>query len=163
MPNRAPPNAPEQAYDALILEDLTDTAARKSRALLELRLGQAERAAIDLTALLEAKTGVKNRDELLAERALAFLLLGRAPEAVSDAAEAQRTRPSPAHERLRQRALLAAHRAEGLQLERPEEVMVFPVGGRRLTLDLRAAAVAARKNGSSSPRPSGSRGARTRP
>jgi eukaryotic-like serine/threonine-protein kinase len=134
------PERARQAYDALIVEDLTDTAARKSRALLELRLGQAERAAIDLTALLEAKNGVKNRDELLAERALAFLLLGRAPQAVSDADEAQRTRPSPAHERLRQRALLAARRAEGLQLERPEEVMVFPVGGARLTLDLRAAA-----------------------
>jgi serine/threonine protein kinase/tetratricopeptide (TPR) repeat protein len=130
-----------RAYDALILEDLTDTAARKSRALLELRLGEAERAAIDLTALLEAKTRVKKQDELFAERSLAFLLLGKAPEAVSDATEAQRTRPSPSHERLRQRALLAARRAESLQLERPEEVMVLPVGGNRLTLDLRAAAL----------------------
>ena len=62
---------------------------------------------IDLTALLEAKTRIKNRDEVLAARALALLLLGRGPEAVADATEAQRLRPSPAHERLRQRALLA--------------------------------------------------------
>ena len=145
------PERARQAYDALIFEDLTDTAARKSRALLELRLGQAERAAIDLTALLEAKTRVKNRDELLAERALAFLLLGRGPQAVTDADEAQRTRPSPAHERLLQRALLAARRAESLQLERPEEVMVFPVGGNRLTLDLRAAAVVQGKTAEAHP------------
>ena len=132
-------------YDALILENLTDTAARKSRAFLELRLGQAARALIDLTALLEAKTSVKNRHEVLAARSLAFLLLGRAPEAVTDATEARRLSPTPAHERLSQRALLAAHQAESLQLERPEDVLLFPVGGRRLTLDLRAAALSLEK------------------
>ena len=57
----------------LILEDLTDSTARKSRALLELRLGQADRAVIDLTALLEGRTSVKNRHEVLAA-ALACLL-----------------------------------------------------------------------------------------
>ena len=128
-------------YDALILEDLTDTAARKSRALLELRLGQAERAAIDLTGLLEGTSTVKNRDEMLAARALARLLLNRADEALADATEAQRYRPSPAHERLRQRAILAARRAESVQLDRPEQVALFPVGGPRLALDLKAAAL----------------------
>ena len=77
-------------YDSLILDDLTDSTARKSRALLELRLGQADRALIDLTALLDAKTELKNRHEVLAARALALLLLGRSTEAVADAKEAQR-------------------------------------------------------------------------
>jgi Tfp pilus assembly protein PilF len=145
------PERARQAYDALILEDLTDTAARKSRALLELRLGEAERAAIDLTALLEGKARIKNRDELLAQRALSFLLLGKAAQAVSDAAEAQRLRPSAAHERLRQRALLAAHQAASLQLERPEELMIFPLGGDRLRLDLRAAAIALERRAQAQP------------
>ena len=82
-------------YDALIVDDLTDTAARKSRALLELRLGQAERAAIDLTAILEGKTRVKNRDEMLAARALALLILGRADDAVSDASRSPAQSPQP--------------------------------------------------------------------
>ena len=62
------------------------------------------------------------------------------PEAVADADEAQRLRPQPAHERLRQRALLARPSAQSLQLDRPEDVLLFPVGGRRLTADLRGAA-----------------------
>ena len=95
---------------------------------------------MDLTAILEGKSKVKNRDEMLAARALARLLLGQPADALSDATDAQRDRPSPAHERLRQRAILAAHRIENLQLDRPEEVELFPVGGRRLTHDLEAAA-----------------------
>ncbi len=132
-------------YDALILSDLTDTVARKSRALLELRLGQAERAYIDLTALLDAKDGLKNRHEMLAARALALLLLGRGAEAVTDATEAQRDKPSPAHERLRQRALLAARLPESLQLDRPEDVLLLPLGGRRLSADLDSAVAALEK------------------
>ncbi len=108
--------------------------------MLELRLGEAGSAVNDLTAILEARTVVKNRHEVLAARALAFLVLGRAPEAVTDADEAQRLGPSPAHERLRQRAILATHQAESLQFDRPEDVLLFPVGGRRLTQDLRGAA-----------------------
>jgi eukaryotic-like serine/threonine-protein kinase len=132
-------------YDTLILEDLNDSTARKSRALLELRHGQAGRAVIDLTVLLEAKMGIKNRHEVLAARALAHLVLGRANEAFADATEAQRLRPSPAHERLRQRALLAAKRPESLQLDRPEDVLAFPLGGSRLTVDASAAVLALEK------------------
>ncbi len=132
-------------YDTLILEDLTDSAARKSRALLELRLGQADRALIDLTALLDARNELKNRHEVLAARALALLILGRSAQAVTDAVEAQRLRPSPAQERLRQRALLADRRVESLQLERPEDVLAFPVGGTRLSADVRAAVLALEK------------------
>jgi len=127
-------------YDALLLSDLDDTAARHSRALLELRLGQAERASIDLTALLDRERKLRNRDEVLAARALAFLMLGRGAEAVADATEAHRLRPSPAHERLRQRALLAARQAESLQLDRPEDLALLPLAGERLRLDLKAAA-----------------------
>ena len=129
-----------QEYDALLLSDLNDTAARHSRALLELRLGQAERAAIDLTALLDQRQPLRNRDDVLAARALAFLMLGRSADAVADATEAQRLRPSPSHERLRQRALLAAHQTEGLELDRPEDLALLPLSGQRLRLDLQAAA-----------------------
>ena len=133
-----------QQYDALILEDLTDSTARKSRALLELRLGQADRALIDLTALLDAKNELKNRHEVLAARALALLLLGRSTEAVTDAKEAQRLQPSPAHERLRQRALLAARQLESLQLDRPEDVLL-PGGWKPFDSDFRAAVAALEK------------------
>jgi serine/threonine protein kinase/Tfp pilus assembly protein PilF len=128
-----------QEYDSLLLTDLDDSAARHSRALLELRLGQAEPASIDLTALLDRKQKLPNRDEILAARALAFLILGRGPEAVADATEARIVRPSPAHERLVQRALLAAHQAAGLQLDRPEDLALLPLSGERLRVDLRAA------------------------
>jgi serine/threonine protein kinase/lipoprotein NlpI len=138
--------AVEQArreYGELLLLDLQDTAVRHSRAVLELRLGRAEQALVDLTALLEMRPGqkkLKNRDEILSARALALLLLGRPELAAADAAEAERIRPSPANERLRQRALLAARRPEGLELEWPEDVALLPVGGERLKSDLRAAA-----------------------
>src|SRR5262249_28090085 len=51
-----------------------------------------------------------------------------------------RLRPTPAHQRLRQRALLAAHQCESLDLDRPEDFDLLPMGGRRLVLDMRAAA-----------------------
>jgi serine/threonine protein kinase/lipoprotein NlpI len=125
-------------YDDLLALDWRDTAARQSRALLELRLGKPERAVADATALVNLGPKVKNRNEALAIRAVALLLLGRSREAVGDALEAQRLRPSPAHERLLQRALLAARQTEQLQLDRPEDLALFPVPGRRLERDLRA-------------------------
>ncbi len=68
------------------------------------------------------------------------MLLGRNDEAIADATQAQQARPSPAHERLRQRTILAARRFELLQLDQPDELALLPLGGRRLTADLRAAA-----------------------
>ena len=127
-------------YDALISCDPNDTSARFSRALLELRLGQAERSEKDLTALLEMSPKIRNMDEVLAARALARLMLGRALDAFADASEAVRQQPYPAHERLRQRTLLAARRFDLLQLDRPDEVARLPLGGPRLRLDLQAAA-----------------------
>jgi eukaryotic-like serine/threonine-protein kinase len=129
-----------QEYDALLSSDLRDNSARLSRALLELRQGQANRAYIDCSALLELQENSKDRDQVLTTRALALLLLNRPVEALSDAALAQQIRPGPARERLRQRAILAARRIDLLQLDQPDEVVLFPLGGRRLTADLRTAA-----------------------
>jgi tetratricopeptide (TPR) repeat protein len=129
-----------EQFDALLADDFTDASARLSRALLELREGQAERALIDADMLLKPGVRLKNHDEVLAVRAMALLLLGRPTEAMAAAAEAQRNNPSPHHERLRQRALLAARRLETLQLDDPADLALFPVGGRRLTADLEATA-----------------------
>ena len=127
-------------YDALLTLDLSDTAVRHSRALLELRLGQAASAEKDLSALLEMGFELKDPDQIVAARALARLLSGRMAEAVSDAREARRAHPCPAHERLWQRALLAARQFDELQLDRPDAVALLPIGGQRLRADLRAAA-----------------------
>ncbi|HEX3447879.1 MAG TPA: protein kinase [Isosphaeraceae bacterium] len=129
-----------QEYDALLADDLRDTSARMSRALLELRQGQANRAYIDCSTLLDMQENAKDRDQVLATRALALLLLNRPAEAIADAREAQQIRPGPARERLRQRAILAARRIDLLQLEDPDEVALLPLRGRRLTADLRATA-----------------------
>jgi serine/threonine protein kinase/Tfp pilus assembly protein PilF len=133
--------AARREYDALLAENYNDTSARFSRALLELRQGQAERALIDCTTLLDRKTELDNRDEVLTTRALALLLLGRAREAIDDATAAQRIHPSPTHERLRQRTILAAGRLDLLQLDWPDDVGLLPFAGGRLDHDLKLAAV----------------------
>jgi eukaryotic-like serine/threonine-protein kinase len=127
-------------YDSLLVEDFYDTSARFSRALLELRQGQAERALIDCNTLVEMGKRLKKPVEVLTTRALVLLLLGHPAEAITDAAAAQRLQPSPTHERLRQRTLLAARRLDLLQLDQPDEVALLPLGGRRLVADLRVAA-----------------------
>src|SRR5262249_5778548 len=76
----------------------------------------------------------------LAARALARLLLGRTDGAIADASAARAAHPCPAHERLWQRALLAAGRFEELGIDRPDAPARLPLGGRRLRSDLRAAA-----------------------
>jgi eukaryotic-like serine/threonine-protein kinase len=129
-----------QEYDALLSEDFGDTSARLSRALLELRQGQPERAYIDCSVLLERGALLKKPDEALAVRAMALLLMGRNDEAIADATQAQNARPGPAHERLRQRTILAARRFDLLQLDQPDELARFPLGGRPLAADLRAVA-----------------------
>jgi eukaryotic-like serine/threonine-protein kinase len=129
-----------QEYDALLSEDFGDTSARLSRALLELRQGQPQRAYIDCSVLLERGIDLKKPDEALAARAKALLLMGRGEEAIADATRAQRARPGPTYERLRQRTILAARRFDLLQLDQPDEVALLPLGGRPLTADLNAAA-----------------------
>ncbi|MGP0066504.1 MAG: protein kinase domain-containing protein [Isosphaeraceae bacterium] len=127
-------------YDALMSLDLGDAAARQSRAILELRMGQSDLAEKDLNSLLEMGFPLKHPGEILAARALARLLGGRPAEALEDASEARRAYPSPAHERIWQRALLAARRFDSLQFDRPESLWLLPVGGDRLEADLRLAA-----------------------
>jgi tetratricopeptide (TPR) repeat protein len=127
-------------YDELLGLEPGDTAVRQSRALLELRMGQAERAEHDLTALLDLDLKPKNPNEILEARALARLLLGRTAQAMADASKARRAHPCPAHERLWQRTVLAARRAEHLDLDQPQTLALLPLGGRRLEADLRAAA-----------------------
>jgi eukaryotic-like serine/threonine-protein kinase len=127
-------------YDALLSLDLRDAVARQSRAILELRMGQAVLAEKDLSAMLDMGFRLKHPGEILAARALARLLAGRPAEALEDASEARRVYPCPAYERIWQRALLAARRFDALQFDRPEAIALLPIGGRPLQADLRIAA-----------------------
>jgi serine/threonine protein kinase/Tfp pilus assembly protein PilF len=129
-------------YESLLRGRPGDRTARLSRALLFLRLGQAERAEADLDRLLGSGGDAPRRAEVLATRAVARLLRDRGPGALEDAAAARQLEPSPAHERLFQRAALAAGDYDRLHLERPEEIRLYPVGGSRLDRDLRGAEAA---------------------
>jgi serine/threonine protein kinase/predicted Zn-dependent protease len=128
------------AYEGLLKQDSRDQAARLSRAYLNLRLGQPAKALGDLDFLFRSETTSLKRAELLSARAIALLLLNRTSEAVSEAAVARGLRPCPSGERLWQRTLLAAGRYDELDLDRPDELLLLPVGGAWLTADLRAAA-----------------------
>jgi serine/threonine protein kinase/predicted Zn-dependent protease len=128
-------------YDALLSEDYNDISARFSRALLELREGQAERTLIDCDALLEMEKKLDKPQEVLTTRALALLMLGRPADALVDVERAGRIAPGPTIERLRLRAAIAAKRLDLLQLDWPEEIALLPIGGRRLEADLRAVIV----------------------
>jgi tetratricopeptide (TPR) repeat protein len=77
------------------------------------------------------------------------MMLDHKDEAVDDAIEAHRLDPSPPRDRLVQRTLLRAGRFHRLQLDRPDELALFPVGGAALAADLAAAeaAIAARPPG----------------
>src|SRR5262249_5403747 len=122
-----------EEYDALLVLEPRDTAARHSRALLELRMGQAARAEQDLSALLDPRlppgdrVSPRVRIEVLAERALARLLAGRTDLAIADASAVRAAHPCPAHERLWQRALLAAGRFADLRVDRPEVLAHLPL------------------------------------
>jgi serine/threonine protein kinase/Tfp pilus assembly protein PilF len=135
-------NTAFKRYGRLLARDPSDTAARHSRALLELRLSQAERADADLSILLDSGLPLRNRQEILAARGLARLVLGRTGPAIADAQAAQALRPCPSYQRLCERAILAAGRFDALQLDRPEEIAQLPLGGWRLESDLRSAALA---------------------
>jgi eukaryotic-like serine/threonine-protein kinase len=127
-------------YEALLADDPEDGDARTGRALLALRMGDAEAAEADLSLLLEGPGSPGRRADWLASRALALLVLGRPSEALRDAEEAWRLRPDPRRARLRTRVALAA----GLDLApgapEPDVVDRLPARGPSLTADLRAAA-----------------------
>ena len=143
-PSRVSVERARREYDALLAENFGDTSARFSRALLELRQGQAERAYIDLSTLLERTVKPKNRRRRAGgARAMALLLLGRPAEAIADATRAQQLQPGPGS-----RAAPAANHS-GRAPARPfaarparSSWRLLPLGGRRLAADLQAAAMA---------------------
>ncbi len=129
-------------YDALLKIEPRDAHARFSRAIVALRAGEPRQAEIDLTTLLDLGLTRPSRVEIVSALALARLRSGRAAEAVADAAEALKSHPSPARERLWKRALLAARRWDQLELESPAEALALPLGGPALSGDLKAAVTA---------------------
>jgi len=126
-------------YGELLKIRPDDSAARYSQALLDLRLGRPDSAAASLDILLEDGRADLNRGDLLATRAVARMMLERNREAVVDAREAARLAPKPSRDRLVSRALLAAGMFDQLQLDRPEDAALFPLGGDSLRADLIAA------------------------
>jgi serine/threonine protein kinase/predicted Zn-dependent protease len=127
------------SYARLLQEDPQDHAARFSRALLNLREGNATAAREDLDSLLNS--GIPSRDhaEVVAARSVARLVLGDALGALDDAKEARQLRPSPAHDRLWNRALLASRTYGPLHLRRPQDLELLPLNGDLLNADLEAA------------------------
>jgi tetratricopeptide (TPR) repeat protein len=131
-----------EAYDSLVKNHPEDTDAWESRAYLNLRLGRPRLALNDLEVLLEQRKDQAKQGELRSARTIALLLLRRNQEAVAEADITRKLFPHPSTARLWQRSLLAAGRYDELELDRPEEVLLFPVVGAWLTADLNAAAQA---------------------
>ncbi|APW60731.1 protein kinase domain-containing protein [Paludisphaera borealis] len=129
-------------YDAVLKLDPNDSAARYSRALLDLRMGRPQAVAPALDVLIARESRGVALGDLLATRAVVRMMLRREDEAVADATEARRLDSSPAHDRLVQRTLLRAGRYRQLRLNRPEELALFPLGGAALEADLVAAEAA---------------------
>ncbi|MDG3005665.1 serine/threonine-protein kinase [Paludisphaera mucosa] len=129
----------QDGYGEVLALKPGDSAARLSRALLDLRVGRAESAASALDVLLGDEKRGPERSDLLATRAVVRMMQDRDAEAVDDAREARRLDPTPARDRLVERTLLAAGRFDELQLDRPEELAMFPLGGAHLRADLVAA------------------------
>jgi len=126
-------------YNALLDENSRDVLARRNRALLALRLGRLQQAEVDLTILL--RDDPEQADMILARRAIARMALGRLERAEADAAGAYRRKPTPSHERLWVRTLLALHRAEDLYwVNQPDDLTLLPGAGPSLHADLRATA-----------------------
>ncbi|AMV37196.1 serine/threonine-protein kinase [Planctomyces sp. SH-PL62] len=126
-------------YAEVLALDPDDSAARLSRSLLDLREGRPASAAEALDGLIPRERRTAARSDLLATRSVVRMMLDRDDEAVVDALEARRLDPTPARDRLVERALLAAGRDDELQLDRPEELVLFPFGAAPLRADLEAA------------------------
>jgi serine/threonine protein kinase/tetratricopeptide (TPR) repeat protein len=126
-------------YNALVGEDERDIEARLGRALVALQLGRYEQADKDLSILL-TRDDPENAELYFARRALACLALGRLKQAESDAANSYRRKPTPSHQRLWVRTLLAVGRVEELSwLTEPDDLVLLPGDGPSLKADLRAA------------------------
>ncbi|WP_165243818.1 serine/threonine-protein kinase [Paludisphaera soli] len=126
----------QAGYGEVLSIDPEDSVARLSRALLDLREGRPGAAASALDQLIPSERRGPARSDLLATRAVVRMMLERDDEALADAREALRLDPTPSRVRLVDRALLAAGRYEDLQLDRPEELARFPLGGASLRSDL---------------------------
>ncbi len=126
-------------YGEVLALDPADSVARLSRALLDLREGRPGSAASALDELIPRERREAARSDLLATRAVVLMMLDRDEKALADAGEALRLDPNPARVRLVERARLAAGRDQDLQLDRPEELARFPLGGASLRADLLAA------------------------
>ncbi len=109
-------------YDRILTRDPATPRPATAALSWSCQLGQAEKAEADLSILLDSGSKLENREEILAARALARLILGHADRAISDAGLAVALRPSPSYQRLCQRAILAAGRFDLLQLDRPDEI-----------------------------------------
>jgi tetratricopeptide (TPR) repeat protein len=108
-------------------------------ALLAMQQSRMADADADLTEALERHPAPVNVPDLLANRAVARLLLDRAAEAEADATAALAARPSPAHQRLQARVLLSLGRFQALTIDDPDEVARLPLHGPALTGLLRQA------------------------
>ncbi|HEX8202181.1 MAG TPA: tetratricopeptide repeat protein, partial [Isosphaeraceae bacterium] len=124
-------------YLALRADDPDDPDAALGLALLALQRGDPARAEADLDRLVKARPGSARAWAL---RARTRLALGQADAAVADAARARELDPSPAHDRLWTRVLLASGRLDGLPLDHPEDLAALPAAGPALAEDLRRAA-----------------------
>jgi serine/threonine protein kinase/Tfp pilus assembly protein PilF len=125
-------------YDWLLARDPNDVPARKGRALLALREGAAEAAEADLSDLTVRTHG---RDvDVLAARVVALLLLEQADQAEDVAARILRLSPTPGHQRLWTRTLLAQRQVDDLPIDRPEVIAALPGAGWVLAADVRASA-----------------------
>ncbi len=122
--------------DQLIAIDPGDLTARLGRATLMLRMKRPIDAESDLNFLLER---TPNNADALAYRARASLALNRPDSALKDAELALRIEPTPRHDRLRSRILLAMGKLDGVRLDDPDEIRLFPGGSARLAADLRSA------------------------
>ncbi len=142
----------QAGYDELLADNTNDTAARYSRALLDIRIGRPQSASPALDLLIQNEHRNPARSDLLATRAVVRMMLGRNVEAVADAREARRLDPTPAHDRLVSRSLLAAGLYDQIQFDRPEELALFPLGGDALKADMIAADVGLAQWGASHPK-----------
>jgi tetratricopeptide (TPR) repeat protein len=126
-------------YNALVAENERDVDARLGRALVALQLRRYEQADADLSILL-TRDNPKDAELYFARRALVRLAQGRYEAAEADAADSYRRKPTPSHQRLWVRTLLAAGRVDDLSwLTQPDDISLLPGAGTSITADLRAA------------------------
>ena len=101
---------------------------RHSRAILELRLGQADLAEKDLSALLEMGFRLKHPGEILAARRWPGSWPGGTPRPSRTRARHDASTPARRTNGSGSAALLAARRFDTLQFDSPEAIALLPMG-----------------------------------